>query len=729
MARHKAIPISWDLGNLQAEPAWRGAIDVISPERIFGWVLSTKQPMRPVEIEIVLLGEVLLCTVARIFRGDIASHLHLPVKSGFDVAPGAALPAAAAAALKRLRADGRATAPVGEVIELRVRGTAATLPFSSGVAAQPLDLLALAARLAPRAEQLAGGLEAEREKLLARPLPQASGAEDPRVIAYYLPQFHPFPENDRWWGTGFSEWTNVTAARPWFDGHHQPQLPADLGFYDLRLDQVQADQIALAQRYGLSGFCYYYYWFAGKTLMTLPIDRHLEQGYDFDFCLCWANESWSRRWDGSEEDVLIAQGHGFDSDVDFIRSCLKYFRSERYIKIDGAPLLQVYRIGLLESPVETIARWREIVREAGFPDLHVSMVESFQSGEPHSLGCDSSCQFPPLQQKPARIEAEVPGLDPGFTGAIFSYADILRNELTRPPASWLRFRTAVPSWDNTARRGAAAHVYHGATPAHFGIWLRHLLDEAQSHLPAGRRLVFINAWNEWAEGAHLEPDRRHGHAWLQAVRDALAPAERALAPLRAALGAAGSGADSGDGSAEHPLVQTARQVAALQASNRALSSLIRSPQTDLQRGEAMPFVAAPPHLLELEETDQAVFGLDLLNGQRCDPAFLQPVAGWQGLHLKGWVLIGGQSLLQPMIALRARPGGQRHVAMIHHSHPRPDVAEVEATGPDGRDCGFTFDGDLRGLPGGVYAVELISPQPGRPRRALVVQTGLDLLIG
>lgn len=727
MTLDKAIPINWSLDDLTTGPHWRGAIDLVSPSRIFGWIISADHPLHSVEIEVLLLGEKLLSTTSCIFRGDIAKILRQPVKSGFDVSMDDCLPAAAATALQRLRQDGRTTAPMHQVFQLRVAGTPAVIPFSPNVADRPLDLRALAARLAALTDRASGGILSEGAALLAQPLPNGPGGQDLQVIAYYLPQFHPFPENDRWWGTGFTEWTNVTAAKPLFDGHHQPQLPADLGFYDLRLDQVQADQIALARSYGVTGFCYYYYWFGGKTLMTLPIDRHLEQGFDFDFCLCWANESWSRRWDGSESDVLIAQPHSFETDVAFIRSCLKYFHSDRYIKIDGAPLLQVYRINLLENPVETIRRWRDIVREAGFPDLHISMVESVQSGEPHSQGCDSSTQFPPLRQKLRAIDTEVSGLDPGFSGKIFSYPDIVQNELARAPANWLRFRTAMPSWDNTARRGLAAHIYHGSTPDLFGVWMRHLIDEALSHHPAGRRMVFVNAWNEWAEGAHLEPDRRYGHAWLNALRDALSPTERALAPLRAVDGP------------NHPLAEAARHVAALQSANRALSALIHQTRSDTQRYDVLPFIPVPPDLLELEPTTDAAFNIALLNGRPFVPAALQPINRNHGLHFNGWFLLKDKprwrlaphytAVEQPMVALCAQSGGKRFIASIHHREIRNDVAAAMKLKDGQKNCGFVFDSDISNIDPGLYTLELLSPHKANPRRALLVKTGITLLIG
>jgi lipopolysaccharide biosynthesis protein len=422
-----------------------------------------------------------------------------------------------------------------------------------------------------------------RDRLLAAPL--AIPPTPVRIVAYYLPQFHPFPENDEWWGSGFTEWTNVATAASIFEGHDQPRIPSDLGFYDLRLDEVHEKQIDLAKSYGLSGFCYYYYWFSGTSLMTLPIDRHLNKGYDFDFCLCWANETWSRRWDGSEDDILIKQNHSFDSDSKFIHACLQYFRSDRYIKINGAPLLQVYRISLLERPRETIAHWRDVVRAAGFPDLHVCMVESFGLADPDEFGCDSSCQFPPHGVIAGEMNTVVDGLASGYTGSIYNYSEVVRNEIARPDVSHVRFRTAMPSWDNTARKGLAGNVFAGATCELFETWLCHLVADAGTRLPDGQRFVFVNAWNEWAEGAHLEPDQKKGHGNLRAVRNSLVPEALALAPLLSPIE-----------KLDEPLAITRRLVESLMTSNRELTRIVSESQFGLRMDESA-FVRVPPDCL------------------------------------------------------------------------------------------------------------------------------------
>ena len=243
-----------------------------------------------------------------------------------------------------------------------------------------------------------------------------------RSIAFYLPQFHPFAENDRWWGKGFTEWSNVTRAQPNFAGHYQPHLPADLGFYDLRIAQVMEEQANLARRYGLGGFCFYYYWFAGKRLLELPIERMLDSGKpDFPFCLCWANENWTRRWDGQNDQVLMAQSHSEQDDEAVILDLIRFFRSPNYIRIDGRPLLVVYRVTLFPDFARTAALWREVCRREGIGEIYLSMVESFElihdNFHPSKYGCDASVEFPP-QQLADPIEPSGAIVNPDFKGGV-----------------------------------------------------------------------------------------------------------------------------------------------------------------------------------------------------------------------------------------------------------------------------------------------------------------------
>jgi hypothetical protein len=345
---------------------------------------------------------------------------------------------------------------------------------------------------------------------------------DVKAIAFYLPQFHPIPENDLWWGKGFTEWTNVTRARPAFPGHHQPRLPADLGFYDLRLPEVRAEQAALARRYGIHGFCYYYYWFNGRRLLERPLTEVLRSGEpDLPFCICWANENWTRRWDGAEHEILVGQEHSPDSDRRFIQDVLPFLRDRRYIRVGGAPLLLVYRAPILPDPVGTTSLWRDAARRAGVGELHLAAVQSFGLGDPRPLGFDSGVEFPPHVELPAPYADRVRGLDPRFTGFVYDYREVRRLALSRRRADYPQFRAAMASWDNSPRRGLRAHIFHEADPREYERWLGALVEEARATRAPEERIVFINAWNEWAEGTHLEPDQRYGHAYLEATARAL----------------------------------------------------------------------------------------------------------------------------------------------------------------------------------------------------------------
>ncbi len=352
--------------------------------------------------------------------------------------------------------------------------------------------------------------------------------DDVKLIAFYLPQFHPIPENDRWWGRGFTEWTNVTAARPVFDGHYQPHLPSELGFYDLRVPEVREQQAELARAHGIHGFCYYHYWFGGRRLLERPFDEMLRTGRpDFPFCVCWANENWTRRWDGAEHEVLIAQAHSDGDDGAFIRALLPAFRDPRYIRVGERPLLIVYRAPLLPDMPRTLGIWARECRRAGLPPPFVLAALTFNLADPRPLGVDGAIEFPPHGSRVAPLAPPPGRVDPDFQGTILDYGRLARQFLRRSTAPFRRFRTVVPGWDNTPRRRRRGVILHGSTPERYAAWLAGAVRETYQRHPPGERLVFINAWNEWGEGAHLEPDRRFGRAYLEATRDAL---RRARAP-------------------------------------------------------------------------------------------------------------------------------------------------------------------------------------------------------
>jgi lipopolysaccharide biosynthesis protein len=343
-----------------------------------------------------------------------------------------------------------------------------------------------------------------------------------RAIAFHLSQFHPIPENDRWWGTGFTEWTNVTRATPNFIGHYQPHLPADLGFYDLRLPEIREQQASLARRYGLHGFCYYYYWFAGKRLLERPIEEMRESGRpDFPYCLCWANENWTRRWDGADREILIAQNPSRTDDERLIRDLLPHFRDPRYIRVDGKPMFIVYRVGQLRDPRATVEIWREIAAREGVGELHLCAAKTYDMADPANYGLDAIVEFPPHGMRIPMINDQVEVTNPEFRGQIFDYRQCVVDALARQYPDYPVYRTVIPGWDNTARRPDQPLTFINSTPEMYELWLRETVARTVEREPPERRLVFINAWNEWAEAAHLEPDRRYGHQFLRATERAI----------------------------------------------------------------------------------------------------------------------------------------------------------------------------------------------------------------
>ena len=359
----------------------------------------------------------------------------------------------------------------------------------------------------------------------------------PRLIAFYLPQFHPIPENDRWWGKGFTEWTNVTKAKPLFPGHYQPHLPSELGFYDLRVPETRQAQAALAREYGIAGFCYFHYWFGGgRRLLERPFDEVLASGRpDFPFCLCWANESWSRRWDGVEEDVLIQQEYDAADDLRHIRWLVKAFRDERYIRVAGRPLFLIYRAGRLPTPAQTAAMWREEAHRASVGDILLASVETdFPPPDPARFGFDAAVEFQPnwhYQGEPLRKGTgwrvlRRLGLSSAAyeTHYVFDYATIVERMLRKEAPPYRRFPCVTPSWDNSARRAAHATIYKDATPEIYRRWLQAVIEQSVPAYPEDN-VIFINAWNEWAEGNHLEPCQKWGRAYLEATRQALVAAQ------------------------------------------------------------------------------------------------------------------------------------------------------------------------------------------------------------
>jgi len=367
----------------------------------------------------------------------------------------------------------------------------------------------------------------------------------PRLIAFYLPQYHPTPENDAWWGPGFTDWTNVAKARPLFPGHYQPHIPADLGFYDLRLPDVREAQAALAREYDIHGFCYYHYWFNGKQLLARPFQEVLQSGRpQLPFCLCWANENWTKRWDGLENQVLIRQDYSHADDLAHIRAMLPALTDGRYIRVRGKCLLLVYRTGLLPDPKRTAELWREIALREGGVELYLTRVERRMEGDsdsfdPAMIGFDAAVEFapdpsatgPPIWRRyKGKVLCRMGMLSRAYMDHyIYAYNTLVNNMIRKPKSAYRRFACVTPSWDNSPRRKSGATIFRECDPGQYEFWLTRVLARTLEENTGDDALVFINAWNEWAEGSHLEPDVKHGRAYLESTRRA---AWTALASIR-----------------------------------------------------------------------------------------------------------------------------------------------------------------------------------------------------
>lgn len=369
-----------------------------------------------------------------------------------------------------------------------------------------------------------------------------------RPIAIHLPQFHPIPENDTWWGKGFTEWTNVVKAKPLFEGHYQPHLPADLGFYDLRLEESRIAQADLARQAGIFGFCYYHYWFNGKRILERPVDEILNTGKpDFPFMLCWANENWTRRWDGNDEHILLKQHYSEEDDRIHIRTLIPYFKDARYIKIEGKPVFAVYKSGILPNVRRTLQIWREEAEKVGI-ELYLTRFENFgEYGKTYiELGFDAGIEFQPFSKlfddylKEKENKEWVHSWKYKFQRHYYkftnqeekskqAYLNCIRhldyndyvNHIFKSYSfekDYVKFPGIAPSWDNTARRGENALYLKNASPQKFREWLNFIL---KNFVPPSKEenFIFINAWNEWAEGNHLEPCQKWGRAYLDAVKE------------------------------------------------------------------------------------------------------------------------------------------------------------------------------------------------------------------
>ena len=306
--------------------------------------------------------------------------------------------------------------------------------------------------------------------------------------------------------------------------HLQPRLPADLGYYDLRVPEVQRAQARLARLSGVDVFCFHYYWFAGRRVLEKPLDSFVaDPEIELPFALCWANENWTRRWDGLEQDILLAQRHSPKDDAAVFADMARYMRSPRYFKIDGKPLIIVYRPDALPEPKQTVERWRTAARAEGLGELFILCTDAFGFSEYAQYGFDGLVEFPPHAISTGEITHRIQRLNSSYSGIVYDYEAVVasKEEELSFAADPRRFPGVMPAWDNEARKPGAGNVFQGASPELFYRWVKAALEFSRRAAPPEARMIVVNAWNEWAEGAYLEPDRWFGHGFAQALRAAL----------------------------------------------------------------------------------------------------------------------------------------------------------------------------------------------------------------
>jgi ADP-heptose:LPS heptosyltransferase len=355
----------------------------------------------------------------------------------------------------------------------------------------------------------------------------------PMVLAFYLPQFHPIPENDKAWGNGFTEWSNVKKAKPLYNGHYQPRVAGELGYYDLRDVDVIKRQAGLASEYNITGFCFYFYYFHGKRLLYRPIENFIKAGVNFPFCFLWANENWTKRWDGGDTEIIVEQKHSTEDNLRFIKELIPVFKNGNYIKINGKPLLLVYKTHLIPKIEKASELWREEVEKAGFNGIYLVHVDDFlypKEIHPRDIGFDASYEIPTnIISDFMKQDVSIFDFIEKFEGKIISYKKFSAFHMDKPFPKYKRFKTVMLPWDNTPRYGNRAIIMEGDDKLEeYKKWLRTAYLDTYRRYEGDERMLFIHSWNEWAEGTYLEPDAKMGRKYLEATKEVITSSNNAM---------------------------------------------------------------------------------------------------------------------------------------------------------------------------------------------------------
>lgn len=350
---------------------------------------------------------------------------------------------------------------------------------------------------------------------------------DIKILAYYLPQYYPDEHNNKWWGKGSTEWTNVSKSMPQYLGQYQPRLPGELGFYDLRIQENIYRQIELAQIHGIYGFCFYYYWFDGERLLNLPFDNFVnDKNIKFPFCICWVNENWTKQWSGNSNTPLIEMPNDVDCYKKFIESCYKLLIKENYIKINGKPILIIYKPLDIPKQREVISYWRSFIKQTLNMELYIiaadntgKVIENISQMDVY----DALSEFSPGPHLKYMndITNTKEYVCKTFYGKVYDYAEFVNNKRYFNTHYAKLYRAISPMWDNTARKKDKGMILDGATPELYKQWLKDIIIETKNNNNLDDKIIFINAWNEWAEGAYLEPDLKWQYGYLEATKQAI----------------------------------------------------------------------------------------------------------------------------------------------------------------------------------------------------------------
>ena len=345
-----------------------------------------------------------------------------------------------------------------------------------------------------------------------------------KVIAFYLPQFYEFEENNKNWGNGFTEWTNLSRNIPRFRGHIAPRIPRDLGFYNLTQGDIQRRQVKIARDAGIYGFCYYYYRFDGRPFMQAPLDRMLgDPEVNFPFCLMWCNETWTKAWIDRERSIIAEQKYSDELDRDLASELSRYFSDPRYIRIDGRPLFIIYRPSFMLEAPERIEKLRTLLRERHGFDVLLTMAQTDAGIDPEPYGLDGAIEFT-ANKFNAKLKHSLKRsdyFDLYCADRVFDYDQLIDLSVSEPVPTYPLARAVMPHWDKNPRRPGRAHVIHGSTPIKFENWTKQMVEYSLKNPFFGDNIVFVNAWNEWAEGAYLEPDVYYGGAYLNSIARAV----------------------------------------------------------------------------------------------------------------------------------------------------------------------------------------------------------------